>query len=452
MSLYFPYPALLLSALLSAVVLSTATAQQPQTGVDPKSPFWIWLPQIGTMTADSTMSGFGSEIHALGDVDHSGTQDFLVQYTRLDTVFKNYYGEGLHRNPSEYRLYKGTSAVLPQTQDGIRFTIDGIGAELTFRTSGDWNADGNVDLAFTYPVYSDTNFRTARTYAAIFWGNERGEYPPTDTTQLSNGVGSWTVREMVTLDADNDGIDDIFIRTWGLALNDTGLVSTPKGYLMLGRKKPTWQDNPLWEPTLRWWEPPVGTTTSLDHDVDGHDDLIFRYRETGTTTLRAIYGSEGILDTSAIMTVDLAPANGQGTAIGDITGDNVPELLITTGSENIIRIYAGKRGQRLDQQFGSGFEGPHPERGEWWHRPWAELWMAPKLDDGFFGCNGVNVLTDINLDGVTDLSDWALLNRLDPSLGSAIARGISGVPEPSTLAFLLMSGAAALTHQRRNHR
>jgi hypothetical protein len=43
---------------------------------------------------------------------------------------------------------------------------------------------------------------------------------------------------------------------------------------------------------------------------------------------------------------------------------------------------------------------------------------------------------DLNLDGITDLSDWALLNNLHPALGSAVARalktGRNHVPEPWT--------------------
>ncbi|WP_442484958.1 alkaline phosphatase family protein [Aeoliella sp. SH292] len=42
---------------------------------------------------------------------------------------------------------------------------------------------------------------------------------------------------------------------------------------------------------------------------------------------------------------------------------------------------------------------------------------------------------DINLDGVTNLDDWALLHRTNPSLANAIARSLAGhpVPEPASI-------------------
>ncbi|MEO1496221.1 MAG: alkaline phosphatase family protein [Planctomycetota bacterium] len=49
---------------------------------------------------------------------------------------------------------------------------------------------------------------------------------------------------------------------------------------------------------------------------------------------------------------------------------------------------------------------------------------------------------DINLDGVTNLSDWALINDLNPAMGAAIGRALAGVPEPACLGLVAL---AALT-------
>jgi hypothetical protein len=53
---------------------------------------------------------------------------------------------------------------------------------------------------------------------------------------------------------------------------------------------------------------------------------------------------------------------------------------------------------------------------------------------------------DLNFDGITDLSDWALLNSLDPSMGSAVFRALQSkrgtVPEPSS--GLIAAAAASL--------
>lgn len=45
---------------------------------------------------------------------------------------------------------------------------------------------------------------------------------------------------------------------------------------------------------------------------------------------------------------------------------------------------------------------------------------------------------DINLDGVTDLADWALVNRLNPSMGASILQGLS-IPEPATVSFIALA-------------
>ena len=50
---------------------------------------------------------------------------------------------------------------------------------------------------------------------------------------------------------------------------------------------------------------------------------------------------------------------------------------------------------------------------------------------------------DINGDGLTDLSDWAILNSLDPTMGAAIGAALHDVPEPCS-AWLLILGALAL--------
>lgn len=59
---------------------------------------------------------------------------------------------------------------------------------------------------------------------------------------------------------------------------------------------------------------------------------------------------------------------------------------------------------------------------------------------------------DINLDGLTDLADWALVNRLDPAIGRAIARGLAGVPEPASVLLLALTFLPRLASPRRETR
>jgi hypothetical protein len=56
---------------------------------------------------------------------------------------------------------------------------------------------------------------------------------------------------------------------------------------------------------------------------------------------------------------------------------------------------------------------------------------------------------DLNLNGVTDLADWAILNRLSPTMGAAVAHGLSKVvPEPSAVLLLLGLGSIAILKRR----
>jgi hypothetical protein len=51
---------------------------------------------------------------------------------------------------------------------------------------------------------------------------------------------------------------------------------------------------------------------------------------------------------------------------------------------------------------------------------------------------------DINFDGITDLSDWAILNRESSAMGIAVMRRLSNVPEPTTLILFLFAMPQAM--------
>ncbi len=55
---------------------------------------------------------------------------------------------------------------------------------------------------------------------------------------------------------------------------------------------------------------------------------------------------------------------------------------------------------------------------------------------------------DINFNGVTDLADWAILNRENSALGAAVMLRISGVPEPTTLMLFLFVVPQAMMIRR----
>lgn len=66
-------------------------------------------------------------------------------------------------------------------------------------------------------------------------------------------------------------------------------------------------------------------------------------------------------------------------------------------------------------------------------------WMA----SGHGGVEQRFARGDLNLDGVTDLADWALLNRLNPALGEAVFRSLQGNPAPEPEAALLIVALAS---------
>lgn len=55
---------------------------------------------------------------------------------------------------------------------------------------------------------------------------------------------------------------------------------------------------------------------------------------------------------------------------------------------------------------------------------------------------------DLNLDGTTDLSDWAILNTVNPAVGKAAFQRVIGVPEPASAALLTFPILLMATHYR----
>ena len=57
---------------------------------------------------------------------------------------------------------------------------------------------------------------------------------------------------------------------------------------------------------------------------------------------------------------------------------------------------------------------------------------------------------DLNLDGIVDLGDWAILNSVDPAMAQAVAATLrsSVVPEPATLVLALIGAMVAVSLRR----
>ncbi len=150
----------------------------------------------------------------------------------------------------------------------------------------------------------------------------------------------------------------------------------------------------------------------LDQDCDGNKDIVLYHSEDSDSgSVSVLYGTAGnnLPDTTNLKTVHFRRPLGSYAQFLDLTGDGVPELAICYGIEQIVRIYAGKSGQRIDEQYGSGDDPADPNHGRPWARPWAEVWLPYKLNDAWPGVpfQPLADLGDANLDGVADLWTYA---------------------------------------------
>ena len=61
---------------------------------------------------------------------------------------------------------------------------------------------------------------------------------------------------------------------------------------------------------------------------------------------------------------------------------------------------------------------------------------------------------DVNVDGIVDISDWALINAANPVVGAAILSALGAVPEPSSclLAIAGLSGCCLRGAGRRTRK
>jgi hypothetical protein len=71
---------------------------------------------------------------------------------------------------------------------------------------------------------------------------------------------------------------------------------------------------------------------------------------------------------------------------------------------NKYKIFAGRKGQRLAAQYGTGNDQPIAGQG-WWNRPWLEVLLPHSINDGWYPNFRFSVadLGDGNLDGIRDI-------------------------------------------------
>ena len=411
--------ALLLSA------QSDSPCNQGRSNPDPRNRSAICFPELGlmqgliTQCTGANSERFGSRIYPAGDVNRDGLQDWIIGHYRCDTIGKT------GRYPEEIFLYKGVRGGLPKSRDGQRIGPTEIGSITNFLGAGDWDDDGNIDIATSITIYGDTIYGDTSygtqglvSRIAIFWGNPSGDFSLTDTTHLSNSVGGWNgPGPGLSGDFNHDGIIDLLVwNRFGSAVVTGQGVVTPKCFIYMGHHHGRWGRELPSISDWSWWNTPSSNQLKeLDQDGDGVKDIVMYAQAggSGTGLVSVLYGSAGMLpDTNQIETADLRVPNGHYALLSDVTDDRVPELLVHTGvaaHEERVKIYLGLKGQRLRQQFGSGNDRPDSIPGQWWGRPWSEIWMPHRVQQ-FWGESDYFLFDfgDGNLDGVGDL--WAYSN------------------------------------------
>ena len=407
--------------LLAALALPLpAAAQGGEAGGASSSvrmtPWGVIAGGIGMCVNSGLSERFGQKVVSIGDIDSDGLQDFLVSRDRCDTAQIVPWRKYLQL-PTDLLLYRGVRGRAPMWSEGERIGSPSVlAANVQYLAHGDWDADGWVDLAVSYDDYTDSS--TVRlpdgTYlfrVVVLWGQPGGGFDFSDTTRLA-AEGSdlwWYVRQGIGHDFNNDGIADLAL-AGGIIYIGPNHPSIPPLVVYEGGGHVRWgRDGETRDMTWSWFATTVqsfGWLQVIDQDCDGHLDIVGHGTSptTSSSFISVLYGSGNRYpDTSEAEGVGLSGANGKVCVVTDLTGDGVPELCMNTGEETI-KIYLGRPGQRLRQQYGSGSDPPAPDSGRPWARPWATIHLPAYYGQGFPNHNQmIYTPGDLDLDAIDDL-------------------------------------------------
>ncbi len=408
----------------AVLLVLTTVAHAQSTRIDPRSPYVRSLPEVGRMEGTITHvaeethpESFGNQIYPVGDVNNDGLQDFIVARDRADTAIPVLTTE-YTRTPEELLLYLGVRDGLPTVESGERIGITEIATATTFLAAGDWDADGNRDIACRVEIINDTaagnpaapNGRRIAT-VVVFWGDGTGAYGLGDTTRLEGfGIRWLGVDNAAAGDLDGDGIDDLTFRA-SSGLTAGQLVAQPTLFFYRGHRRTRWGRAGIPRSgDMFWWTAPDFRRVQLvDQDCDGANDLAFYFDSQSVSNpgmMWVLYGRAGggFPDTNDYQYLSFDTAHGRYGLLRDVTGDGTVDLILTSGNQERIQIFAGRPGERLDAVYGTGNEAPRPGETEWWGRPWAQILMPRSMHDGWaYTLEKIFDLGDSNLDSVADL-------------------------------------------------
>lgn len=383
---------------------TSADAQSPR--IVPRHPSGIELPEVGRIDDDPSDCRLGDQIFLLGDIDNNGLPDWGTHRVRC--------GDFDHSRPTDVLIFLSRHGSTPTRTDALRLGLEDSTISVRFRGAGDFDGDGSIDVATSVvPERKDTATNPNLLGLAkivVWWGDGSGRYSSADTMHLETGPEFWYARWGYGRDWNHDGIDDLLLsHVSDVPVYEDG-PELPTSIIFFGSRD-RWGTGET-EPTWGWsWEgwPEHDDIQFVDQDVDGHTDLAFYTEGRGGGihgSVSIIYGSpDHILDTAGMVTVRFDSAWGKFALLADITGDLVPELLINTGGQERLKAYVGFKGQRIEEQYGTGNEPGRPGEAVWWGKPWSSIPLPGLLHDGWAsaGWSKIRNLGDGNLDGVGDV-------------------------------------------------
>lgn len=356
---------------------------------DPRSADCICIKPVATLTTPDSISI--RSIYTIGDADKDGLDDWIVWYKRKSGAFL-------------LKLFKGRPKGYPTNfSEGIDICDTASNLVLYLSSYGDFDKDGFLDFYVGVDVYGDTSFGTKRfvklTYRVVYWGPD---YSNKDSVRLSNGYDAWlgSSEHSGRTDFDNDGTDDVLM--WGgwekVFKGPDSMVTVP--YYMFykgeagkrwGRDKPRTWDNEGWVSANDHTQ----IIQVIDQDQDGNQDFVFEHTQREYCGI--MYGRKGMLpDSKETQTLYYSATGFYSCFVKDVTGDKVPDFITTSP-----KIYAGSKGERLYEIFGSGNDTAKQGDKHWYNRPWAVIWEATKINPNWNAGPGYPIC-DINEDGIAD--------------------------------------------------
>ena len=414
----------LLLLLTTAALLLGQTQTHAQTRIDPRHPSVAYMQEWGTMDGTTLQclpgwkeEALGKSIIPTGDLNNDGLADYILERERCDTAF----GAGKTTRGNELLLFYGKKNKLPTPAESIRIGPTEIGSISTFLCTGDFDADGFFDIACRYDIIDDTSYGNTEglytlSQVIIFWNDRAGHFSLNDTSWLACDGPVWLGgRQAIAADFTNDGITDLLVQTSAKQWNYGTFLPAPRLYLFTGQVGKRWgRSGESRSPVFRWWNPPAFKYMQYrDHDCSGENDLIF-FDGDGN-----IFGNNIIdvhvayqrsetpwIDTTEIETINVRSSGSEFALFSDVTGDHVLDL-VTIGGDfegERISVFAGKPGQRLLEQYGTGTDSADRANGRFPLRPWVKMPTPTVLHDGWTGSEHVLFdLGDINGDDRSEI-------------------------------------------------